>query len=780
MVDLDNHYIFSLSCDKKQSNSQQSQTLRISRDLLDLADNLARQCRITEAFSNYSKAFKLWPSYPPEVLQCFAEALTNSHTNRFILAHMSTEKHTLFRCYLCKAVLYKPTTLSCGHTFCHKCLQNDETWVCRLCGITDCILDRKRCPPTTLLHNLITKVFPKHCLAEQMRQDGKKHMQRKDYRGAIGIFTQALVEAPSYHLVLSNRSLAYSSLEQYNLALKDAEKVVEMQPTWSKGYYRKGCILHEMHNYEAAVTALLDCLTLNPYWSRPKDRLLVALHQLLSEDVKQEENLCNTSLYHSLTKRAQLACMPRTEIAPSKGASSKQQVSYPWFQVNKISKSKPSDCVLDEECQPDLAVLGAAAAATSFEDSFSEKSTSDCEYSEDDECCPHSRNKKSHSLPTIFNDQTFVGSIPTHAASDSTLLQSLYNSWPEERGQQRLEEMSVQEEPRPSCTSWSKQFHSSSLLMCDLSCCKPLTQLLKQDDLQCSLCLFLLYQPLVTPCGHAFCRECLVRSLDHSPQCPLCKQSLTTYLAARKWSISECLENIVKSFFPTELERRKQIYEEEMSKLARVEDNCEIPVFVCTFACPTIRCPLHIFEPRYRLMIRRCMECGSNQFGMTTPIQSGVYSEYGCMLKIKNVQILDDGRSLLDTVGDRRFKVIEKGTKDGYNIATVSFLKDDPIESSERADLLELEQEVYLMCKQWLNCILAENLRRIIDHYGPLPIPDEAELDSPNGPSWVWWMITILPIDKKLQVTAMSFTKLHRRLQFIKTAILTIQSKLSS
>lgn len=27
-------------------------------------------------------------------------------------------------------------------------------------------------------------------------------------------------------------------------------------------------------------------------------------------------------------------------------------------------------------------------------------------------------------------------------------------------------------------------------------------------------------------------------------------------------------------------------------------------------------CPLHVFEPRYRLMIRQCMESGRRQFGM--------------------------------------------------------------------------------------------------------------------------------------------------------------------
>ena len=45
----------------------------------------------------------------------------------------------------------------------------------------------------------------------------------------------------------------------------------------------------------------------------------------------------------------------------------------------------------------------------------------------------------------------------------------------------------------------------------------------------------------------------------------------------------------------------------------------ELPVFLCTMAYPGMPCPLHIFEPKYRLMIRRCMETNSRRFGMCHP-----------------------------------------------------------------------------------------------------------------------------------------------------------------
>lgn len=44
-----------------------------------------------------------------------------------------------------------------------------------------------------------------------------------------------------------------------------------------------------------------------------------------------------------------------------------------------------------------------------------------------------------------------------------------------------------------------------------------------------------------------------------------------------------------------------------------------IPIFVCMLAIPSITCRLCIFEPRYRLMIRECLESGSRQFGMCCP-----------------------------------------------------------------------------------------------------------------------------------------------------------------
>lgn len=76
---------------------------------------------------------------------------------------------------------------------------------------------------------------------------------------------------------------------------------------------------------------------------------------------------------------------------------------------------------------------------------------------------------------------------------------------------------------------------------------------------------------------------------------------------------------------------------------------------------------------RYRLMLRRCIESSSPRFGMVLPPRESAAgaTEYGTMLEIRSVQMLNDGRSMIETVGSWRFKVLEKGTLDGYSVGRV-------------------------------------------------------------------------------------------------------------
>lgn len=55
----------------------------------------------------------------------------------------------------------------------------------------------------------------------------------------------------------------------------------------------------------------------------------------------------------------------------------------------------------------------------------------------------------------------------------------------------------------------------------------------------------LFYEPVSTPCGHTFCKNCLERCLDHTPHCPLCKESLKQVRGQlwHNWPKQHCLMN---------------------------------------------------------------------------------------------------------------------------------------------------------------------------------------------------------------------------------------------
>ena len=136
----------------------------------------------------------------------------------------------------------------------------------------------------------------------------------------------------------------------------------------------------------------------------------------------------------------------------------------------------------------------------------------------------------------------------------------------------------------------------------------------------------------------------------------------------------------------------------------------ELPIFIATLAIPTIACPLHVFEPRYRLMIRRCMESGTREFGMCMPMDAAEngYADFGTILEIRDVVYTPDGRSIVNTTGSRRFRIVSKGVRDGYNTAAIEILKDADGEAGEKLDELKaLHTSVNRQAAMWFGSVEA-------------------------------------------------------------------------
>jgi Lon protease-like protein len=110
----------------------------------------------------------------------------------------------------------------------------------------------------------------------------------------------------------------------------------------------------------------------------------------------------------------------------------------------------------------------------------------------------------------------------------------------------------------------------------------------------------------------------------------------------------------------------------------------EIPLFpLHTVLCPGIALPLHIFEPRYRLMIERCIE-HSAPFGIVVIRQGREVGSHdvaiagvGTFAEIREATRLPDGRYDILVVGGGRFAVETVDTaKEPYLVAEVTGIDD--------------------------------------------------------------------------------------------------------
>jgi hypothetical protein len=208
-----------------------------------------------------------------------------------------------------------------------------------------------------------------------------------------------------------------------------------------------------------------------------------------------------------------------------------------------------------------------------------------------------------------------------------------------------------------------------------------------RTEMDCQVCYALYYDPVTTPCGHTFCRACLQRVVDHARYCPVCRRTLTIQpmLYRSACPTNQLITNITTAFWSDLLEARKQVIATEASHDGNNEYN--LAIFVCTLSFPQMPTFLHIFEPRYRLMIRRALE-GDRMFGMVL-YQGSSSVALGTVLRIANAEFFPDGRSLIETVGVSRFRILRHAVLDGYMVARTERINDISIAEEEDLEASE-------------------------------------------------------------------------------------------
>ncbi|MFI5059101.1 MAG: LON peptidase substrate-binding domain-containing protein [Candidatus Acidiferrales bacterium] len=124
-----------------------------------------------------------------------------------------------------------------------------------------------------------------------------------------------------------------------------------------------------------------------------------------------------------------------------------------------------------------------------------------------------------------------------------------------------------------------------------------------------------------------------------------------------------------------------------------------IPLFPLNVVLlPGADLPLHIFEPRYRQMVRQCLE-NKSEFGMLLALPKGVV-HVGCTAEIiEVVKRYNDGRMDILTVGRAPFRVVKLFDENPLLEGDVDYLEDGETLSNARArrELIELYEACHTL-----------------------------------------------------------------------------------
>uniref|UniRef100_A0A8B9NHL8 LON peptidase N-terminal domain and ring finger 3 n=1 Tax=Accipiter nisus TaxID=211598 RepID=A0A8B9NHL8_9AVES len=634
----------------------------------------------------------------------------------------------VFRCRKCQGFLFEPVSLPCGHTFCKKCLERDRAAEsrCVLCKEEGGAAAGQLLRVNVILSNLLAKWFPCQVKASQLRHEGNLLYKEKKLQAALQKYNEAVSLAPNDHLLYSNRSQINSTLKACEDALHDAETACRLQPYWLKGHLRKGQALANLGKTEEALREFLFCLALdtgNKTAKSEAQKLLLSLFSLIPGNAQEHlPDILQLLSHHSRLKG---------NLLNSVGSGG---TSHNLQRLLKVNVEQKRGFPIQEE--PNVTTSGSLRKSVQITESKKD--------------CSEEENKL-----TSTPESTFLISEKCSLLKRKCCSEEMRNA---EVTCKLMKKDTV--DTKGNSTGQHIPF-----------------EFVDPSDLDCSLCMRLFYEPVTTPCGHTFCLKCLERCLDHNPKCPLCKEGLSECLAMRKYCKTVLMEELIARYLPEELTERRKIYEEEIAELSNLNKN--VPIFVCTMAYPTVPCPLHIFEPCYRLMIRRCMETGTKQFGMCISDPVKGFADYGCILEIRNVEFFADGRSVVDSIGKRRFKVIQHSQRDGYNTADIEYIEDQKVQGQEYAALLVLHDSVYDQAYMWFNSLKQALKSRILSHFGPMPAKDPDPQANPNGPAWCWWVLAVLPLENRAQLPFLAMKSLKDRLNGIRR-VLTFMSRTRS
>jgi Lon protease-like protein len=182
----------------------------------------------------------------------------------------------------------------------------------------------------------------------------------------------------------------------------------------------------------------------------------------------------------------------------------------------------------------------------------------------------------------------------------------------------------------------------------------------------------------------------------------------------------------------------------------------EIPLFPLRLVLfPRINISLHIFEPRYKAMVERCL---SEDIPFGIVLVEGVRGngevvtrKIGCTARILSTERLADGNLHIEVAGETRFRLLDTHDAMPYRSGVVEAIADDPCQPTK---VLPLADQVEKLMREFLTRMLA------------LQGNAGGQFDLPDDPVVLSFLAScLLPIGHLEQQALLETTDTETRLQ---------------
>jgi len=127
---------------------------------------------------------------------------------------------------------------------------------------------------------------------------GAIYVAKGQYDQAISDFNKALEIDPNYLFAYNNRGTAYMNKDQYDQAISDFNKVLEIEPRYAGGaaYYGRAMVYEKKDQYDQAISDFNKAIEIDPknasaYYRRGRCYYFKKEYNKSWEDVKKAQSL---------------------------------------------------------------------------------------------------------------------------------------------------------------------------------------------------------------------------------------------------------------------------------------------------------------------------------------------------------------------------------------------------------------------------------------------------------------------------------------------------------